>query len=86
MKRKILIAAVFSFTIVGMAQKNEIKAAEKALKGGDVASAKTALEAAEGTVSGADEKIQAQYYFTKGKIYNDLAKKGDESAFEQAVD
>jgi tetratricopeptide (TPR) repeat protein len=86
MKRKILIAAVFSFTIVGLAQKNEIKAAEKALKGGDVASAKTALEAAEGTVSGADEKIQAQYYFTKGKIYNDLAKKGDESAFEQAVD
>ncbi|MGK0494147.1 MAG: tetratricopeptide (TPR) repeat protein [Maribacter sp.] len=69
-----------------MAQKNEIKAAEKALKGGDIASAKTALEAAEGTISGADEKLQAQYYFTKGKIYNDLAKKGDESAYEQAVD
>ncbi len=86
MKRKILIVAAFSFTIVGMAQKNEIKAAEKALKGGDIASAKTALEAAEGTISGADEKLQAQYYFTKGKIYNDLAKKGDESAYEQAVD
>ncbi|MFT5736885.1 MAG: tetratricopeptide (TPR) repeat protein [Maribacter sp.] len=86
MKRKILIVALFSFTIVGMAQKNEIKAAEKALKGGDIASAKTALEAAEGTISGADEKLQAQYYFTKGKIYNDLAKKGDESAYEQAVD
>jgi tetratricopeptide (TPR) repeat protein len=86
MKRKILIVAAFSFAIVGMAQKNEIKAAEKALKGGDIASAKTALEAAEGTISVADEKLQAQYYFTKGKVYNDLAKKGDESAYEQAVD
>jgi tetratricopeptide (TPR) repeat protein len=86
MKRKILIVAAFSFTIVGMAQKNEIKAAEKALKGGDIASAKTALEAVEGIISGADEKLQVQYYFTKGKIYNDLAKKGDESAYEQAVD
>ncbi|WP_027075441.1 tetratricopeptide repeat protein [Maribacter antarcticus] len=85
MKRKILIVAAFSFTIMGMAQKNEIKAAEKAIKGGDIASAKIALEAAEGTISEADEKLQAQYYFTKGKIYNDLAKKGDESAYEQAV-
>lgn len=86
MKRKILIVAAFSFAVVGVAQKNEIKAAEKALKSGDIATAKTALEAAEGTISGADEKLQAQYYFTKGKIYNDLAKKGDDSAFQQAVD
>ncbi|MFD0797157.1 tetratricopeptide repeat protein [Maribacter chungangensis] len=86
MKRKILIVAAFSFAVAGVAQKNEIKAAEKALKGGDIATAKTALEAAEGTISGADVKLQAQYYFTKGKIYNDLAKKGDDSAFQQAVD
>ena len=86
MKRKILIVAALSFTMMGVAQKNEIKAAEKAIKGGDFAAAKTALEAAEGTISGADEKLQAQYYFTKGKIYNDLAKKGDDSAFETAVD
>jgi len=86
MKRKILIVAALSFTMIGMAQKNEIKAAEKALKGGDFASAKTALEAAEGTISAADEKMQAQYYFTKGKIYNDFAKKGDNSAFQKAVD
>lgn len=86
MKRKILIVAALSFAIAGVAQKNEIKSAEKALKGGDIASAKTALEAAEGTISSADEKLQAQYYFTKGKIYNDLAKKGDDSAFGQAVD
>lgn len=86
MKRNFLVVAALSFTMIGLAQKNEIKAAEKALKGGDVASAKTALEAADGTISGADEKVQAQYYFTKGKIYNDLAKKGDNSAFQVSVD
>lgn len=85
MKTKILILAALSFTMVGFAQKNEIKAAEKALKDGSASAAKTALEAASGSISGADEKLQSQYYFTRGKIYNDLAKKGDNSAFEEAV-
>ncbi|WP_047244846.1 tetratricopeptide repeat protein [Maribacter thermophilus] len=85
MKTKISIIAALSFTVMGFSQKNEIKAAEKALKGGDASSAKTSLEAASGLISSADEKLQAQYYFTRGKIYNDLAKKGDDSAFEEAV-
>ena len=74
-----------SFTVVGFAQKNEIKAAEKALKAGDAPGAKSALEAAAGMVSGADEKIQAQYYFVRGKIYADLAKKGNNEAYEEAI-
>ncbi|MGB3150098.1 MAG: tetratricopeptide repeat protein, partial [Maribacter sp.] len=85
MKTKILILAALSFTMVGFAQKNEIKDAEKALKSGDTAGAKTALEAASGSITGADEKLQAQYHFTRGKIYNDLAKKGNDEAFEVAV-
>ncbi|MCK5440952.1 MAG: tetratricopeptide repeat protein [Maribacter sp.] len=85
MKNKILIFMAISFTMVGFAQKNEIKAAEKALKEGDSAGAKSALEAAEGSVSSADVKIQAQYHFVRGKIYADLAKKGDDSAFEEAI-
>ncbi len=85
MKTKVLILMAISFTMVGFAQKNEIKAAEKALKGGDSAGAKSALEAAEGSVSSADAKIQAQYHFVRGKIYADLAKKGDDSAFEEAI-
>ena len=80
------MVVALSFTMIGFAQKNEIKAAEKALKGGDSAAAKTSLEAVSGMISGADEKIQAQYHFTRGKIYSDLAKKGDNSAFEQAVE
>lgn len=80
------MVVALSFTMIGFAQKNEIKAAEKALKGKDTATAKTSLEAASGLISGADEKLQAQYYFTRGKVYSDLAKKGDNTAFEPAVE
>jgi tetratricopeptide (TPR) repeat protein len=85
MKNKFLIVAALTFTMVGFAQKNEIKDAEKALKDGDTASAKTAIEAASGSIASADEKLQAQYYFTRGKIFSDLAKKGNNDAFEKAA-
>ncbi|SIQ99962.1 tetratricopeptide repeat protein [Maribacter ulvicola] len=85
MKNRLLLVAALAFTMVGFAQKNEIKAAEKALKSGDSAAAQTALEAASGTIGAADEKLQAQYYFTRGKIYSDLAKKGNNDAFEKSV-
>lgn len=85
MKTKILILAAMSFTIIGFAQKNEIKAADKALKAGDSPGAKSALEAAAGVISAADVKVQAQYHFLRGKIYADLAKKGDNSAFDTAI-
>ncbi|MGB5556319.1 MAG: tetratricopeptide repeat protein [Flavobacteriaceae bacterium] len=85
MKTKIFILAAMSFATVGFAQKDEIKAAEKALKGGDAMAAKTALEGAAGAISGADEKMQAQYYFLRGKAYADLAKNGDNAAFQEAA-
>ncbi|TVZ14949.1 tetratricopeptide repeat protein [Maribacter sp. MAR_2009_72] len=86
MKNRILLVAALAFTMVGFAQKNEIKAAEKALKGGDAQAAQTAIDAASGTIASADEKVQAQYYFTKGKIYSDLAKKGNNDAFKKSAD
>lgn len=85
MKNRLLLVAALTFTMVGFAQKNEIKTAEKALKSGDATAAKTAIEAASGTIAAADEKTQAQYYFTRGKIYSDLAKKGDNDAFEKSA-
>ena len=85
MKTKILILTVALISAIGFGQKNEIKDAEKALKGGDSMAAKTALEAASGMIAGADEKIQAQYYFVRGKTYADLAKKGDADAFQEAA-
>ena len=71
---------------MGLAQKDEIKDAEKALKNGDVATAKTAVEAALATIGSADDKLQAQYYAVRGNVYSDLAKKGDASAFQPAID
>ncbi len=85
MKTKFLILAAMSFTMIGFAQKNEIKVAEKALNGGDTAGAKSSLEAAAGVIDAADVKVQAHYHFLRGKIYADLAKKGDNSAFDTAI-
>lgn len=85
MKTKFSILAAMLFTLVGFAQKNEIKAADKAFKGGDSAGAKTALEAAAGSIDGADAKLQAQYHYLRGKIYADLGKKGDNDAFGEAI-
>ncbi len=85
MKTKILMFAAMTFTMVTFAQKSEIKAAEKALKSGDSQTAKTALEGASGLIGAADDKTKAQYHFTRGKVYADLANKGDESAFDEAV-
>lgn len=85
MKNKFLLVAALTLTMVGFAQKNEIKDAEKALKDGDSASAQTAIDAASGSIASADEKLQAQYYFTRGKVYSELAKKGNSEAYEKAA-
>ncbi len=85
MGTKIFILAAMSFTMVGFAQKSELKAATKALKGGDSMTAKTALEGAASLISGADAKVQSQYYYLRGQAYADLARKGDNTAFEEAV-
>ena len=86
MKTKIFILAAMSYTMVGFSQKNEIKSAEKALKSGNVAEAKTAIESASALLGSADEKMKAQFYFLKGETYALLAKKGDANAFNTAID
>jgi tetratricopeptide (TPR) repeat protein len=86
MKTKMLIMAALLFGLAGFAQKSEIKAAEKAMKSGDAATAKASLESAAGAIAGADERVQAEYYFLRGQVYSDLAKKGDMSAFGESVD
>lgn len=70
---------------VGFSQKNEIKSAEKALKSGDAAAARTALDGASSLIASADDRTQAQYYLLKGKAYSELAKKGTAGAFDEAI-
>ncbi|MGB5370321.1 MAG: tetratricopeptide repeat protein [Flavobacteriaceae bacterium] len=85
MKTKFLILTAMCFTMVAFAQKNELKVAEKALKDGDGMAAKTALDGVSGMIPGTDEKVQTQFYFLQGQAYADLAKKGDDGAFQEAV-
>ncbi|MBT8180935.1 MAG: tetratricopeptide repeat protein [Eudoraea sp.] len=86
MKTKLLILAFMCFALAGFSQKAELKAADKALKSGDAASAKSSLDGIQGMISGTDEKIQAQYFFLRGKTYADLANKGNNDAFTEAID
>ncbi len=71
---------------MGFSQKDEIKAADKAMKKGDVEAAKSALESASASIDGADPRLQAQYHALRGNVYYDMAKKGDETAFQTAID
>ncbi len=61
------------------AQKDELKAVEKALKGGDATAAKTAIDQAEGKL---EDKYKAKFYFLKAKTYYDVAKKDPANASE----
>ncbi len=67
-------------SLVGFSQKTEIKAADKALKSGNAAAAKTSLEGAASLIDGADVKMQAQYYSILGNANVSL------SDFEGAIE
>jgi len=69
MKMKInLLAIVLGLiTMSTFAQKNELKAAEKALKSQDFTTAISAITSAESLISSMDNKTKAKFYFLKGK-------------------
>ena len=73
--KNLVIASSLIFSVSTFAQKDELKAAEKALKAGNPAEAKTALAQAESLIANADDSQKAQFYFLKGNTYLDLSKK-----------
>jgi len=76
MKSKyVLLASAFLISGVTFAQKDELKAAEKALKNDNPSEAKATLEKAEGLIANADASQKAQFYFLKGNANLELAKK-----------
>lgn len=85
MKKNVLLLAALGMTVVGFAQKTEIKEAKKALKKGDAQTALTQLNAAEGVIDSADDKTQATYYQLLGDAYTSIAKAGDSDAFQSAI-
>ncbi len=86
-KQLVMLLAIF-MGLSTFAQKNELKATEKALKNGDVAAAKTAIGQVEGLIANADAKYKAKFYYLKAKTYYDIAKKNpslDANAYEIAA-
>lgn len=76
MKSKyVILASALLISVATFAQKDQIKSAEKALKGGDAQGALTILKDAENLVVNAKDVEQAQYYFVTGNAYLDLANK-----------
>lgn len=76
MKSKyVILASALLISVVAFAQKDQIKAAEKALKGGNAQEAVTILQGAEAASATAPESEKAQYFFVKGNAYLDLATK-----------
>jgi len=76
MKSKyVILASALLISVVAFAQKDQIKAAEKALKGGNPQEAVTILQAAEGASASAPDTEKAQYFFVKGNAYLELANK-----------
>jgi len=69
MKKQILTVALGFVTVVSFGQKNQLKAAEKAIKKQDFAGAVTAVTSAEALISNADAKLKSKFYFLKGQAF-----------------
>ena len=67
MKKQIVVALAILVGTFAFAQKKELKTAEKAIKSGNFADAKSALNSAEGLLGAADDKTKARYYFLMGQ-------------------
>ena len=69
MKKLVIFICAMVISLGMHAQKDEIKALEKAVKKEDFASAKAALGAAEGMLRNMDDKTKAKFYFLKAQTY-----------------
>lgn len=76
--KNLAIATSLLFSVVTIAQKDDVKAAEKSLKAGNAAEAKSSLEKVEYMIVNADEGTKAQFYFVLGNANLELAKKNQE--------
>ncbi len=85
MKNTFLLVAALGMSSFSFAQKDEIKAASKAMKSGDAAAVIAALAPAAGSIDSADDKYIAQFYFMQGEALAMQAAAGDFAAYDKAV-
>ena len=80
MKSKyVILTSALLISVATFAQKDQIKAAEKALKGGNSQEAVTILQGAESLITNATDAEKAQFFFVKGNSLLDLANKNIET-------
>ncbi len=76
MKSKyVILASALLISVATFAQKDQIKAAEKALKSGNSQEAVTILQGAESLLPNAADADKAQFFFVQGNALLDLANK-----------
>jgi tetratricopeptide (TPR) repeat protein len=76
MKSKyVILASALLISVIAFAQKDQIKAAEKALKSGNPQEAVTILNGAASASTSAPDTEKAQYFFVKGNAHLELANK-----------
>ncbi|WP_178985583.1 tetratricopeptide repeat protein [Winogradskyella helgolandensis] len=84
MKKLLTLVLVLAITSLSFAQKNEIKAIEKALKNSNFADAKSATVAAEALMGSMDDKSKAKFYLLKAKaLYANGA--GTDANIDEAI-
>lgn len=69
MKKQIITLFLVLISIVAFAQKNELKAAKKAIKNKVFAEAITAISSAESLMGNMSDKNKAEFYFLKGQAF-----------------
>lgn len=84
MKKIMTFVLLLAVTSMSFAQKNEIKAIEKALKNSNFADAKSAVAAADALVGNMDDKTKAKFYFLKAQaLYANGA--GTDANIDEAI-
>ena len=67
MRKLVTIVCAFLICTASFAQKNEIKAAEKAIKSGSYDQAKSSIRAAEALLPNMDDKTKDKFYYLKAQ-------------------
>jgi tetratricopeptide (TPR) repeat protein len=76
MKSKyVILASALLISVIAFAQKDQIKAAEKALKNGNAQESVTILNGTESSIANAIDNEKAYFYFVKGNAHLELANK-----------
>ena len=78
MKKQLLILSAFLISMTVFGQKDELKAADKAIDAKDYVKAMTAINQAEGLIGNADQKTKAKFYYLKAlALYQSGSKQAD---------